>query len=225
MAGEARCDGADRSVPLLMSPPLTPGPVLDSAAPSPGGGVDQTSAIASYVRLALAALLAWLARAAFRDPLGWLPILSDIDLAIHEAGHIVFMPFGRMMTILGGSLFQVIFPLFFAVYFARPRRDYYAAAVCTWWSALNLLSVAVYCADARAGNLMLLDGSTGQESDGHDWKNLLKMWHLFQEDTLIAHWMRVIAACLCLASLGVMVWFALRGPGAQSAIDEKGILA
>jgi len=30
----------------------------------------------------------------------------------------------------------------------------------------NLLSVAIYCNDARAGVLMLLDGSTGQESDG-----------------------------------------------------------
>jgi hypothetical protein len=83
--------------------------------------------------------------------------------------------------ILGGSLTQVAFPLVFFGYFWRKqddgrRRDLFAAMVCLWWSGINLLSVAIYCADSRAGQLMLLDGQTGQESDGHDWNNLLTRW-------------------------------------------------
>ncbi|HEV7388927.1 MAG TPA: hypothetical protein VGN73_09960, partial [Gemmatimonadaceae bacterium] len=127
-----------------------------------------------YARFAFAALLAWLAWTAFRDEDGVVPLLSDINLAIHEFGHMLFMPFGipilgSTMVILGGSLTQVMFPLIFVAYFLKKgeagrRRDVFAAMACLWWSAINLLDVAIYCADSRAGQLMLLDGLTGQES-------------------------------------------------------------
>jgi hypothetical protein len=169
-----------------------------------------------YARLALAVLLAWLAWNAFRDELGVVPLLGDIDLAIHEFGHMLFMPFGipilgHTMVILGGSLTQVAFPLIFAGYFLQKnengkRRDIFAAMVCVWWSAINLLDVAIYCADSRAGQLMLLNGLTGQESDGHDWNNLLTTWGLLEHDTVIARWMRGIAGLACAASIIVAFW-------------------
>ena len=165
-------------------------------------------------------MLAWLAWVAFRNEYGYIPLLSDIDLAIHEFGHMLFMPFGiqflgNTMMILGGSLTQVAVPLIFFGYFLRkhadaPRRDVFAAMVCLWWSGINLLSVAIYCADSRAGQLMLIDGSTGQESDGHDWNNLLTRWGLLEHDTAIARWMRAIAWLVCVASILVAVWSALQ---------------
>jgi hypothetical protein len=152
--------------------------------------------VQTYAHLALAGVLVCFAWIAFRDELGCIPLLSDIDLAIHEFGHMLFMPFGiqflgHTMMILGGSLTQVAFPLIFFGYFLRkhadaPRRAVFAAMVCLWWSGINLLSVVIYCADSRAGQLMLLDGSTGQESDGHDWNNLLGRWGLLQHDIGIA---------------------------------------
>jgi len=186
---------------------------------------DSPRALQSYARLALAAVLAWLAWVAFRDELGYVPLLSDIDLAIHEFGHMLFMPFGiqflgSTMMILGGSLTQVAFPLVFFGYFMRKqedgrRRDLFAAMVCLWWSGINLLSVAIYCADSRAGQLMLIDGSTGQESDGHDWNNLLTRWGLLQHDIGIARGMRAVAFVVCIASLIVAVWSALQSRRAQ----------
>lgn len=177
------------------------------SATTPTVGTAITRSNQRYLRLALIALLSWLAVSAFRDPLGVVPLLSDIDLAIHEFGHMLFMPFGipilgRTMVILGGSLTQVAFPLIFVFYFLKKtadgrRRDVFAAMACVWWSGINLLSVAIYCADSRAGQLMLLDGSTGQESDGHDWFNLLSHWRLLQHDTQIAYWMRGIAGLMC----------------------------
>ncbi len=188
---------------------------------------DLPRTLQSYGRLALAGVLAWLAWIAFRDELGYVPLLSDIDLAIHEFGHMLFMPFGiqffgSTMMILGGSLTQVAFPLVFFGYFMRKqddgrRRDLFAAMVCLWWSGINLLSVAMYCADSRAGQLMLLDGSTGQESDGHDWNNLLTRWGLLQHDTAIARWMRAIAWLVCVGSIIVAVWSALQQPREQLA--------
>jgi hypothetical protein len=186
---------------------------------------DAPSTAQTYARLTLAALLAVLAFHAFRDDLGYIPLLSDIDLAIHEFGHMLFMPFGiqflgNTMMILGGSLTQVAFPLVFVGYFLRKqddgrRRDLFAAMVCLWWSGINLLSVAIYCADSRAGQLMLLDGSTGQESDGHDWNNLLTRWGLLQHDIGIARGMRAVAFVVCVASIIVAVWSALQSRRAQ----------
>jgi hypothetical protein len=47
---------------------------------------------------------------------------------------------------------------------AAPTRDLHAAMVCLWWTSMNLLSVAICCADAMAGVLMLVSGETGQEA-------------------------------------------------------------
>ena len=198
-----------------------------SATSSSVGSSDLPRTAQNYARLALAGLLALLAWSAFRGESGYVPLLGDIDLAIHEFGHMLFMPFGipvlgRTMVILGGSLTQVAFPLLFVGYFLRKRedgrrRDVFAAMVCLWWSAINLLDVAIYCADSRAGELMLLDGLTGQESDGHDWYNLLNGWGLLEQDTVIARWMRAIAALVCVASIIVAVWTALQRGREQPA--------
>jgi hypothetical protein len=183
---------------------------------------DSPRTIQSYLRLAFAALLAWLTWGAFHDAYGNVPIVSDVSTAIHEFGHMLFMPFGipvlgRTMVILGGSLTQVAFPLLFVGYFLRKReggrrRDAFAAMVCLWWSAINLLDVAIYCADSRAGELMLLDGLTGKESDGHDWYNLLNGWGLLEQDTVIARWMRALAFVVCVGSIAVAVWSTLQQP-------------
>jgi len=182
--------------------------------------IDSPRTIDSYLRLAFAALLAWLTWLAFHNEYGYVPIVSDVSLAIHEFGHMLFMPFGipvlgRTMVILGGSLTEVAFPLLFVGYFLRKRgdgrrRDVFAAMVCLWWSAIGLLSTATYCADSRAGKLMLLDGLTGQESDGHDWYNLLDRWGLLEHDTQIARWMRMIAWLMCVSSVAIAVWSALQ---------------
>jgi hypothetical protein len=158
------------------------------------------------------------------------PIVTDVSTAIHEFGHMLFMPFGipilgRTMVILGGSLTEVAFPLLFVAYFLRKRedgqrRDVFAAMVCLWWSAIGLLGTAIYCADSRAGKLMLLDGLTGQESDGHDWYNLLDRWGLLEHDTQIARWMRMIAWLMCVGSIAIAIWSVLQQPRAINQPTE-----
>ena len=190
------------------------------ATTSSVSSTDSPRTIQSYFRLAFAALLAWLTWGAFHDTYGNVPIVSDVSTAIHEFGHMLFMPFGipilgTTMVILGGSLTEVAFPLLFVAYFLRQRedgrrRDVFAAMVCLWWSAIGLLATAIYCADSRAGKLMLLDGLTGQESEGHDWYNLLDRWGWLEHDIQIARWMRMIAFLMCVASLAVAAWSALQ---------------
>jgi len=205
--------------------PSTSGEVEMGAASPSIDSADSPRTLQRYWRLALAVVLALLAWSAFRNEYGYIPLLSDIDLAIHEFGHMLFMPFGiqflgNTMMILGASLTQVAFPLIFFGDFLRkhddaPRRDVFAAMVCLWWSGINLLSVAIYCADSRAGQLMLIDGSTGQESDGHDWNNLLTRWGLLEHDTGIARGMRAIAWLVCVGSIIIAVWSVLQQPREQ----------
>jgi hypothetical protein len=200
------------------------------ATPSSVSSTDSPRTIQSYLRLAFAALLVCLTWVAFHDAYGNVPIVSDVSTAIHEFGHMLFMPFGipilgGTMVILGGSLTQVAFPLLFVGYFLRKRddgrrRDVFAAMVCLWWSAIGLLATAIYCADSRAGKLMLLDGLTGKESDGHDWYNLLNGWGLLEHDTQIARWMRMIAWLMCVGSIVVAVWSGLQHQPREEALPS-----
>ena len=94
------------------------------------------------------------------------------DLVFHEAGHIIFAPFGEFMTVIGGSLLQVMIPVVATVAFVR-QEDSFGAAVSTWWAGQNLVDLAPHIADARALRLTLIGGRTGAEVEGHDWEFLL----------------------------------------------------
>lgn len=153
------------------------------------------SALRARVRVGGLVAIAVYAVARLRNPAYWDP-LDDLDLAVHEAGHLVFSAFGETLTILGGSAFQVIVPLAFVAYFARTKQGY-AAAVTTSWVGVNLLNVARYIGDARAQELPLLGG----EDSIHDWWYLLINWDLLPRDTAIARWVHFFGVVAFIASL------------------------
>jgi hypothetical protein len=188
---------------------------MTTPAPSPSDAParDDYGTIIRWARLVIIGLIALFGWQAFHDELGSAFFLVDnINVAVHEAGHMVFAPFGDTMHFLGGSLFEVIFPGFFVVYFLRRQhRDVHAAMVCVWWSSIAMLSVSIYMADARARQLMLLGGGNGDEVDGHDWYHLFAHWHVLRLDTRIAAGTRAVAWLMCVGS--VMV-------GAMAAWDK-----
>ena len=126
----------------------------------------------------------------------------NVDLIFHEAGHVLFQPFGRTLMILGGSLFQVLVPLILMLAFLFKNRDGFAASICLWWSGQSLMDVAPYIADARALRLPLLGGGTGADAPGmHDWANLLRPRGWLQYDTRIASIVDMIGAGVLLIAL------------------------
>ena len=115
--------------------------------------------------------------------------MHNINLVFHEAGHVIFRPFGRFMMIVGGSLLQLLVPVVLMVAFIWKNKDNFGASVGLWWLSQSLMDLAPYVNDARAGQLMLLGGVTGQDMPGvHDWKNILTDLGLLQYDHAIA-WM------------------------------------
>ena len=124
-----------------------------------------------------------------------------INLPFHEAGHLLFIPFGRFMMILGGSLGQVLMPLVCLATFLVKTRDPFGASVALWWTAESLMDLAPYIDDARALDLLLLGGVTGKETDGHDWNNILTMLGWLEYDHRLAHLAYYLGIILMLASL------------------------
>jgi hypothetical protein len=130
------------------------------------------------------------------------------NLIFHEAGHILFSPFGQFMTVLGGSLTQVLVPLGCAGAFLWQTRDPFGAAVAVWWAGENLIDVAPYIADARELKMVLLGGKTGAEVEGHDWEYLLNALGMAHRDHAIANTVQAIGIVTMIAGLawgGVVV--------------------
>jgi hypothetical protein len=125
--------------------------------------------------------------------------LDDVDLAIHETGHLASSWGGDVITALGGTLFQLIVPVAFVGYFAR-RRDWHAATVPLWWLGQNGWNIARYVADARAEELPLVGGGE------HDWAFLLTEWGLLARDLAIAQTVRVGALVLMVGSAALGWW-------------------
>jgi hypothetical protein len=132
-------------------------------------------------------------------------VLHLPNLVFHEAGHVLFSPFGRFMTVLGGSLFQFALPLGLAGAFLK-QDDPFGAAVCTWWAGENLLDLAPYIADARALQLVLLGGHTGAEVQGHDWEYILGTLGWMRFDRTMGLW--AYRGGL-LMMIGALVWGAI----------------
>ena len=154
------------------------------------------------LRLLAVPLIVACAAARLGNPEHW-DLLDDLDLAVHEAGHLVFQPFGDHAMTIGGSLFQVLVPLAFAAYFVA-RRQRFAASVVMTWVAINLLNVAHYIGDARAQELPLLGG----ENAIHDWWYLLTEWDLLARDLAIARAVRGMAALTWVVAAGGALAFA-----------------
>lgn len=149
----------------------------------------------SVTPLAFGAVAAFaLACLAFHLAMGWVPLLDSANLALHEAGHPLVGILSQRLGVYGGTIFQLAFPLAAAWDFRR-RGHAAGVAACGVWFGENLLNVARYMADARAGELPLVGGGE------HDWLEIFTRWGLLAHDTRIAGLTRVLAVAIIAASL------------------------
>lgn len=135
--------------------------------------------------------------------------LHLISIPFHEAGHILFAPFGDLMASLGGSATQVLVPIVCWIAFMTTSPNRFGAAAMCWWAGENLLDVAIYVNDARALQLVLLGGHTGAEVEGHDWERILALTGLTMHDHQIAWTVHTIGGAMMVAGLvwGTMLLF------------------
>jgi len=91
-------------------------------------------------------------------------------LPMHEAGHLIFILFGRTMTLIGGSFWQIAFPLAWFLIALRQRSE--VAPFPLFWVGENMMDVSLYMRDATYRYLPLLGGRPSH----HDWYQLFTMW-------------------------------------------------
>jgi hypothetical protein len=166
-------------------------------------------------RLALVLLLSWWTLQFLAHPMRQAVIgasfLHLISIPFHEAGHILFAPFGDLMTSLGGSLAQILVPVVCCVAFLTTSPSPFGAAVTAWWAGENMLDVAIYINDARALKLILLGGHTGAEVEGHDWEHILQLTGLLRQDHRIAWTVHIAGALIMIAALAWGFMIAIQG--------------
>jgi hypothetical protein len=131
------------------------------------------------------------------DPYQW-HLIDGVNLVIHEAGHIIFRPFGEFLMIAGGSLFQVIMPALFVGYFWY-NSNYYSAALVLFWVGQSILNVSVYAGDSIALQLPLLGG----QDSVHDWNYLLSSLNMLPATAKVAGAIRLLGTVvIALAAFG-----------------------
>ena len=101
-------------------------------------------------------------------------LLDNINLAFHEAGHVLFSWGGEVLHFAGGTLGQLLFPLLFAILFFA-RREIYAGLIMSFWFFQNGNNIARYIEDAIVMKLPLVGGGI------HDWNWLLTHFRLIHK--------------------------------------------
>jgi hypothetical protein len=125
-----------------------------------------------------------------------------VNTPFHEAGHMILMPLGwSFLTSLGGSLGQIAFPLIVAGALLVKNRDPFGAAIGLWWVGESFMDLSPYIADARALQLMLIGGGTGQEIEGHDWEAILTYLGWLKYDLALARLAHVVGWLLMVTAL------------------------
>jgi hypothetical protein len=133
---------------------------------------------------------------------GWI-FVDPVNLVLHEAGHFLFRPFGQTMSVLGGTLHQLLWPALFATYFGWRRKDRFAALVCLWWFGENLVGISVYIRDAIDQGLPLVGGEI------HDWNYLLGRWDVLGSCLGIGNAVRVVGWTMMAGTLLGVAWMAV----------------
>ena len=132
--------------------------------------------------------------------------INAIDFGMHELGHFLFIPLGQFMTIAGGSLMQILFPLAWAG-IAVYKRWYFAAGLCVVWMGLSGIDVSIYAADAQV-RLLPLVSLGGDYDSAHDWYQMLSRLDMLEQTNQVASAIRlssIVAIVVGMAWSGVLM--------------------
>ena len=103
---------------------------------------------------------------------------------------------GRTLYVLGGSFWQIVFPLLWFIIALRQRSQVFPFPL--FWTGENMMDVSLYVRDAPGRMLPLLGG----DKSGHDWHYLLSTWGCMDDAGTIADIMYYGGVAVCIAAIG-----------------------
>lgn len=127
--------------------------------------------------------------------------IDFVTLIMHEAGHPLFLVFGQMFSLLGGTLMQLLVPAMFVIYFFRSGQVLSSAFV-LYWVGFSLINAGIYIADAEMQVLPLIGGE-------HDWALLCFQWGILDRCSSIGRFVVSLGQAVVL-SAGLWSWYTLR---------------
>lgn len=173
-----------------------------------------------WVRAPALLVLLWILRGCLGDA-EHTSIFDGVNLAFHEMGHAAFSWLGvRILTVAGGTIFQLGIPLAAGAYLLHKQRDPFGAAVCLFWPGTALFSAGVYAADARAQALPLVSPFGPVDSDSHDWTVMLMKYGMLSRDQEIGAALRASGVVAMVAALAGGAWVLRVMAGASSPPNE-----
>ena len=170
-------------------------------------------------RALLLAYLGYVACRSLTDSEYW-NIFAGITLVVHEAGHVIFSPFGEILEAAGGSIMQVATPVIAALLFLR-QHEYFGISVALAWLSMSLGNLAVYIGDARSQDLPLV--SMGSGDPIHDWHFILGRYAMLGDDHGLARCTLFLGALALIAAVAWGAWLCAamrRLPAIPPPFDE-----
>lgn len=95
-------------------------------------------------------------------------LIDAFNQPVHEAGHVLFSPFGTEAQLLGGTFLQLFLPLLLGAWFTVHKNEY-AASVAAWWVGQSFTTIGLTMAHSSA-TLLPLPGAD------RDWSILFAEW-------------------------------------------------
>ena len=134
-------------------------------------------------------------------------IFDGVNLAFHEMGHAAFFWLGdRILTVAGGTIFQIGIPIAAGAYLLFKQHDPFGAAVCVFWLGTAMFGAGIYAADARAQVLPLVSPFGPVDVDSHDWTVMLLKYGMLSRDQEIGGALRNGGITAMVLSLAVGTW-------------------
>ncbi len=179
------------------------------------GGIGIKLLLSLLMLIAGGVTLNWLPRDSFSSAYFLNNALGNYLFAIpiHETGHFVFMPLGRTLSILGGSLLEVMLPAAAALFFLG-RSWTNLGSIFLFLAGRHLINVADYMVTAKdPSSVTLLSMEQGPQY--HDWFNLFTIFGVLDRSAEISACLRY--AAICVMGLALL---ALAIPAGDSPAEE-----
>ncbi|MBI5215561.1 MAG: hypothetical protein HY960_07385 [Ignavibacteriae bacterium] len=130
-------------------------------------------------------------------------VIRSVFLFIHEGGHFLFSFFGRTLHLLGGSFWQIMFPLLSFIIAVKEKSK--LAPLPLFLTGFNMMDVSVYMRDAPYRHLPLIT----RDISTHDWWNLFRSWNMLDSAETFADITFVLGIVLGIGAIGAGLFIAI----------------
>jgi len=136
-------------------------------------------------------------------------ISNQVFGIVHESGHGVcyILPCPQFVTVLNGTLFQLLFPAGIGYYYYR-RGNVLAANIGIFFTGFTMHNTAWYISTSHEGAILPANKSFLGVDAYHDFYYILNTLGVLQYDGMIASIVRFVAYALMFYAVGRFYWIA-----------------